>query len=113
MQGLPPLPPFPEGLPEAHLETISLSKLNDNGSDESKRLFEVLRTRGMFYLDVKGYDTIEKVQQAFKLGEEYFRLPLEEKMKTECSLRNGNIGFVRTASSPLIYLQHSTYTVFG
>jgi len=50
------LPPFPDNLPTAPLDSISLAALEDvsSPSAESLKLFESCRDVGFFYLDCTG-----------------------------------------------------------
>ena len=79
-------PPFPDGLPEIELQTISLAKLQDevNRQVEEARLLEICKTYGFFYLDFSGTKVAHLPKDAdhfAKLAEEVFSLAVEEKLK--------------------------------
>ena len=61
---------------------IDLSKFSSPGGKESlaKQLIEAVRTKGFFY--VTGYGiSQEDVDRQFALGQAFYELPLEEKLK--------------------------------
>jgi isopenicillin N synthase-like dioxygenase len=78
-------PPFPDGLPTVELQTISLDELLKHNVAEQDRVFEICKGRGFFYLDLQGSETgqiiLEGAERIARVGEETFRLPLEEKVK--------------------------------
>jgi isopenicillin N synthase-like dioxygenase len=61
---------------------IDLSKFHSPGGKESlaKQLIEAVRTKGFFYVTGYGIPQ-EEVDRQFALGQAFYELPLEEKLK--------------------------------
>ncbi|KAI1336004.1 Clavaminate synthase-like protein [Xylariaceae sp. FL0016] len=79
-------PEFPEGFPTVELQTISLAKLLSSAAEEEEgRVFEICKGRGFFYLDLAGCAPgaaiAEGAEAIARVGEDVFRLPMEEKVK--------------------------------
>jgi len=87
-------PPFPsDTAPVAHLETLSLAKLQSNDTAEQARLFQTSQTQGFFYLDFAGtpVETLpEDAEAVGRLSEEVFKLPIDEKMKYKLTTQKPN-----------------------
>jgi hypothetical protein len=60
MEDLYPVP-FPDDVPTAQLETISLNKLLNNDEDEIQKLFNICKGSGFFYLDMKDHEIGRKM----------------------------------------------------
>lgn len=108
------LPPFPSHIPTAPLLRLSLQKLLDHDADEEKGLFRACCEVGFFYLDLRGAqpprrDSIHQDQneddeingdgllrnadELFKLGEQVFRLPTEEKQTYDFKDQGSYFGY--------------------
>ncbi|KAI1637827.1 hypothetical protein F4809DRAFT_649626 [Biscogniauxia mediterranea] len=78
-------PDFPEGFPTVELQTISLAKLLSGDAVEQERVFRECKGRGFFYLELAGCapgEVIARDSHAMALlGEEFFKQPIDEKMK--------------------------------
>lgn len=76
-------PPFPDNLPTANLESISLSALQDASSSESNILFESCKHLGFFYLNLTGSalgeSILREVEELHLLQQEFYALPHETK----------------------------------
>lgn len=61
---------------------IDLSKFNTPGGKETlaKQLIEAVRTKGFFYVTGFGIPQ-DEVDRQFALGQAFYELPLEEKLK--------------------------------
>ncbi|TAQ85502.1 hypothetical protein B7494_g6169 [Chlorociboria aeruginascens] len=91
-------PPFPEGLKLAALEKISLAKLLDvNDAEEAQRLVEACKHYGFFYIRLddcaEGVEIMDVVKKLFKLSDEVFAEPLEEKNKYDLSEKGSFFGY--------------------
>ncbi|KAL7422590.1 hypothetical protein Q5752_003238 [Cryptotrichosporon argae] len=87
-----------EDLDWADLPTIDLAKF---GTEEGKRelsqtLLEAIRTKGFFYVINFGISQ-EKVDRQFALGQRFYELPLEEKLKYVPDLDAGEYNGYRPA----------------
>ena len=86
---MPPLtthhlyPPFPDNLPTAPLESISLFALQDESPSESNKLFESCKDLGFFYLNLVGStlgeSILREVEALHLLQQEFYALPHETK----------------------------------
>ncbi|KAI1077961.1 putative oxidoreductase [Whalleya microplaca] len=78
-------PPFPDNVPTVELQTISLAKLLNSDAAEQDRVFDICKGRGFFYLELGGCDAGEVILRGADdivlVGEEVFKLPVDEKMK--------------------------------
>lgn len=82
-------PPFPSSpadeFPTVPLKTISLRKLLENDAAEQKRVFEICKARGFFYLELAGCELGETVKngadEVAKVAESAFKLPADEKIQ--------------------------------
>lgn len=76
--------PFPTGIDSLRLETFSLARLENGDEALEEKLFETCKTRGFFYLDMRDsqHSSLVEIGEAVvRIGEEVFKLPLEEKQK--------------------------------
>ena len=91
------IPPFPDDVPTVPLLRLSLKKLYDEDQDESRRLFQVSKDLGFFYLDLRGTPTghsiLQDVDDLFTVGEELFDLDVEEKQKYDFSAQKSYFGY--------------------
>lgn len=74
----------PETQPCAELQTISLAAIQADNTSEHDLLFSICKDKGFFFLDVKSTPAQYLVQEAEAVGhlsEDFFKLPLEEKMR--------------------------------
>ncbi len=76
--------PFPDDVPIAHLEKISLNKLLNDDKNEAQRMFDVCTGTGFFYLDMmdhpKGKKMWDDACVACRSGHDVLpRVPMEEK----------------------------------
>ena len=96
-QGFPGLPPFPDDVPMAPLLRISLAKLLSRDSNAVSRFVRACEDLGFFYLDLTGCELGDKLQnqadQLFDVGEELFKLPVEEKKKYDFSGEGSYFGY--------------------
>ena len=92
-----PLPPFPTNVPTAPLVRISLSLLLSHDPTESHRLFTACKDLGFFYLDLRsttpGESLVEDADALFDLNEQFFNLPLDEKLKYDFSAQKSYFGY--------------------
>ncbi|KAI9327604.1 flavonol synthase [Zopfochytrium polystomum] len=97
------VPETREPLEWADLPTVDLSQLD---TDEGKRaqaeiLIGALRTKGFFY--VRGYAIAqERVDAQLAIGQRFYELPLEEKLKLTPDLENGDYNGYRPAGRRII-----------
>lgn len=119
----PDLPPFPEDVPTAPLLRLSLRKLAQGDADEKERLWRASCDVGFFYLDLRnsnhdskrdsaqdllatdtstseakdnqidGAALIRDAEKLFKLGEQVYALPVEEKQKYDFKDRGSYFGY--------------------
>ena len=91
------IPPFPDDVPTVPLLRLSLKKLYHEDQDESRRLFQVSKDLGFFYLDLRGTPTghsiLQDVDDLFTVGEELFDLDVEEKQKYDFSAQKSYFGY--------------------
>ena len=92
-----PLPPFPTNIPSAPLLRISLLKLLSHDALESHRLFTACKDLGFFYLDLRsttpGDSLLADANALFDVNEQFFNLPLDEKMKYDFSNQKSYFGY--------------------
>ena len=118
----PGLPPFPDTVPTAPLLKISLAKLLRHDKEEEQNLWEACCDLGFFYLDLRsdgtegdtngyanehsngkngpttdvqidGESLLRDADQLFKVGEELFDLPVEEKQKYDFAEQGSYFGY--------------------
>ncbi|KAK1923363.1 hypothetical protein DB88DRAFT_439128 [Papiliotrema laurentii] len=97
------VPETKEDLDWADLATVDLSKINtpEGLREQSQILIEALRTKGFFY--VIGFDiSQDRVDRQFALGQKFYELPLEEKLKYTPDLENGEYNGYRPAGRRVI-----------
>lgn len=91
------LPAFPEDVPTAPLLRLSLAKLLAGDSAEYERLFQASVEIGFFYLDLEnsayGASLLQDADSLFRVGEELFKLDLEEKKQYDFSAQNSYFGY--------------------
>jgi hypothetical protein len=88
-------PAFPDNVPTAPLLRLSLAKLLDRNPAEVKRFINACEDLGFFYLDLSGPGDpiLADADQLFKVGEELFELPLEEKKQYDFSEKKSYFGY--------------------
>ncbi|KAL8403271.1 hypothetical protein RB594_008504 [Gaeumannomyces avenae] len=84
------VPETQENLDWADLPTVDLSKYGtpDGNAELAKILIDAVRTKGFFYVINYGISQ-EAVDRQFAFGQEFYDLPLEEKLKYVPDLENG------------------------
>ena len=96
-QGFPGLPPFPDDVPMAPLLRISLANLLSREENAVSRFVHACEDLGFFYLDLTGCALGDRLQnqadQLFDVGEELFKLPVEEKKKYDFSGEGSYFGY--------------------
>ncbi|PVH96306.1 oxidoreductase [Periconia macrospinosa] len=79
------LPPFPDNVVTAPIQTISLKELSSGSFDASKSLFEACRDLGFFLLDlgddVIGEQLVGQIDQLFRISRDIMHLPKEVKIQ--------------------------------
>lgn len=93
----PSFPSFPTDLPVAALQKLQFSQLISKDDAESKKLFQICSSTGVFLLDLtespEGKALLAHVNGTFELGEKIFNLDMKEKQ--QYSMLNGTVlGFV-------------------
>ncbi|EXJ74790.1 uncharacterized protein A1O5_01486 [Cladophialophora psammophila CBS 110553] len=88
-------PLFPEDVPTAPLLRLSLAKLIERDPEEVNRFVRACEDLGFFYLDLTGPgdSLLADADQLFKVGEELFELPLDEKKKYDFQKKNSYFGY--------------------
>ncbi|KAM3415451.1 hypothetical protein BST61_g8972 [Cercospora zeina] len=88
-------PPFPEGLNEIQLKTISLRKIQDADKNEQDLVFEACKAWGFFYLDLSQSEQGEIISRSSedvaRIAEDVMALPMEEKMKYPFDFANREV----------------------
>jgi isopenicillin N synthase-like dioxygenase len=96
-ENFPDLPPFPDNAPTAPLLSLSLKSLLDSDQTESKRFFDACKDIGFFYLDLRGTEVGESLlndaDRLFRVGVQFFDLPVEEKSKYDFSVQKSYFGY--------------------
>ncbi|KAK2002578.1 2OG-Fe(II) oxygenase superfamily protein [Colletotrichum falcatum] len=92
------VPETEEDLDWADLPTIDLSKYGtpEGNKELAQTLIEAIRTKGFFYVINYGISQ-EAVDTQFSLGQRFYELPLEEKLKYEPDLDSGDYNGYRPA----------------
>lgn len=86
-------------LPWAELPTIDLALYNTSpeaNATLAQNLIDVIRTKGFFYVTNYGISQ-SAVDRQFGLGQQFYELPLEEKLKYEPDLDSGDYNGYRPA----------------
>lgn len=88
-------------LDSTDLEAVATIDLSLSGNDEgnqilAKTLLESIRTKGFFYVTNFGISQ-EDVDTQFSLGQQFYELPLEEKLKYQPDLDSGDYNGYRPA----------------
>jgi len=88
-------PPFPEDVPTAPLLRISFAKLLERDPGEVHRFIRACEDLGFFYLDLSGPgdSLLLDADRLFRVGEELFELPLEEKKKYDLMHKGSYFGY--------------------
>lgn len=92
------VPETKEQLEWAELPTVDLSQINtpEGKQRQAQLLIDAVRTKGFFY--VTGYAiSQERIDAQFALGQKFYELPLEEKLKYEPDLDSGDYNGYRPA----------------
>ncbi|PNH42968.1 hypothetical protein VD0004_g4458 [Verticillium dahliae] len=97
------VPETQEDLDWADLATIDLAKYGtlEGNAELVKTLLEAIRTKGFFYVTNFGIPQ-EAVDRQFALGQRFYELPLEEKLKYEPDLDSGDYNGYRPAGRRLL-----------
>lgn len=73
------MPPFPDDIPTASMNTISLKSLNSGDEAASRSLLAACQELGFFLLDLNGdtlgNELIEQIDQLFLVGKDIMDLP--------------------------------------
>lgn len=82
---------------------MDLSKYGtaEGNAELANTLLQAIRTKGFFYVTNYGVSQ-EAVDKQFALGQKFYELPLEEKLKYEPDLENGNYNGYRPAGRRLL-----------
>lgn len=77
------IPPFPDDVPTASIDTISLTSLDAHDEAASQSLLAACQKLGFFMLDLSGNklgnQLIQKIDQLFLAGKEIMDLPADVK----------------------------------
>ncbi|GIZ39191.1 hypothetical protein CKM354_000258200 [Cercospora kikuchii] len=88
-------PPFPDGLKEIELKTISLRKIQDADRDEQELMFEACKAWGFFYLDLSDSEQGEIIshsaEDVARVAEDVMAMPMDEKMKYPFDFANREV----------------------
>jgi len=89
------LAPFPGDVRTAPLLILSFEKLQNNDEEEIGRLIRACEDIGFFYLDLRGPgdNILDDANKLFKVGEELYDLPVEEKTKYDFMHKNSYFGY--------------------
>ncbi|EPE34348.1 Clavaminate synthase-like protein [Glarea lozoyensis ATCC 20868] len=80
------------------LSSLSLSRLEGNNAEESKRLLEACAQDGFFYLDLRDHKQLLVDYEALlEIIKQYFNEPLDQKMKDD--RKSDTIGYEPVATS--------------
>ena len=78
-------PPFPNDVPIANLECVSLANLRNGERKESEALFHACKNDGFFLLDLRGdkqgETILNEAGKLFDMSKTLFDLPYETKME--------------------------------
>ncbi|KAF9871190.1 2OG-Fe(II) oxygenase superfamily protein [Colletotrichum karsti] len=94
------VPETQENLDWADLPTIDLAKYGtpEGNAQLAQTLIEAIRTKGFFYVINYGISQ-QAVDTQFALGQKFYELPLEEKLKYEPDLEHGDYNGYRPAGN--------------
>ena len=98
------VPETKENLDWADLPTVDLSSYGTSDAANAalaQTLIEAIRTKGFFYVTHFGVSQ-EAVDRQFALGQAFYGLPLEEKLKYEPDLAAGDYNGYRPAGHRLL-----------
>ena len=83
--------------------TVDLSGFGtpEGNHEQAKILIEAIRTKGFFY--VVGFDIAqERVDRQFALGQQFYELPLDDRLKYTPDLDNGEYNGYRPAGRRIL-----------
>ncbi|KAJ9613102.1 hypothetical protein H2200_003043 [Cladophialophora chaetospira] len=88
-------PLFPDDVPTAPLLRLSFAKILARDNEEVTRFVRACEDLGFFYLDLTGPgdSLLDDADQLFRVGEELFDLPLEEKKKYDFQHKKSYFGY--------------------
>lgn len=92
------VPETKEKLEWAELPTVDLAQFHtsDGKKQQAQLLINAVRTKGFFYMT--GYSIPqERIDAQFAIGQKFYELPLEEKLKHEPDLDAGDYNGYRPA----------------
>lgn len=97
------VPETQEDLPWADLPTIDLALYGSEAGNAqlAATLIEAIRTKGFFYVTNFGISQAA-VDRQFNLGQSFYELPVEEKLKYEPDLEGGDYNGYRPAGNRLL-----------
>ncbi|RDL32345.1 Clavaminate synthase-like protein [Venustampulla echinocandica] len=82
----------------SQLSSLSLSRLEDNNPEESKRLFEACVNDGFFYLDLRNHkQLLDDYDALLEIMKTYFDQPLDQKMNDD--RKSDTVGYEPVATS--------------
>ncbi|PSN70326.1 oxidoreductase [Corynespora cassiicola Philippines] len=88
---------FPDDVTTAPLITVCLHKLLGGDVEEHARLFDACKTLGFFYLDLsdsdEGEELISGSNDLFDILQDFFQLPLQEKLKYDFASEGSYFGY--------------------
>lgn len=91
-----PKAPFPN-IKTHPLLVVDFAKIAQGDESEANTLFTACKTLGFFYLKNYGFEDL--IEPMFRVGEETFRLPLQELLKFEQGDSGRTCGFKRAGGS--------------
>ncbi|KXS22269.1 2OG-Fe(II) oxygenase superfamily protein [Gonapodya prolifera JEL478] len=97
------VPETKENLEWADLPTVDLSKIDtpEGKQQQAQVLIDAVRTKGFFY--VTGYAISQaRIDAQFAIGQKFYELPLEEKLKLVPDLESGDYNGYRPAGRRII-----------
>ncbi|KAI1137439.1 oxidoreductase [Hypoxylon sp. FL0543] len=93
------IPPFPDNVPTASMDTISLADLRSGNAATAKQIMVACQELGFFILDLHGDGlgeaVIEEIDQLFDLAKDLMSLPDEEKERYLSNPPESFLGFKR------------------
>ncbi|KAI1137645.1 Clavaminate synthase-like protein [Hypoxylon sp. FL0543] len=103
------LPAFPNHLPQALIQRISLASLIERDPAAQSELWEACRTHGFFYLDCTtcefGKSIVAMANELEALSHQAFRIPLEKKQEVAVARYRSLFGYKAAG----IVAQHDPY----
>lgn len=90
------IPAFPDDIPTASMDTISLAKLNSGDQSTAQSLLDSCQKLGFFLLDLRGdalgESMINEIDSLFIAGNDIMNLPNEVKIKFEHDFPKSSLG---------------------